>query len=524
MQLAYYKFSDKPFELSPDLKFLFLTKSYKEGLEKVLKGINERRGLMILTGEVGTGKTMLIYGVIEQLPPKVKTAFIFHSTYNFIELLQQILSEVGGSVTTEEINELKNQFLLHLKKIREQGEVLAVLIDEAQKLSEDVVRDLFRLFKLEPWVSETLQVVLVGQPELEKTLNSALLKYRSPNTPLRIKIDPLSGKESLDYIEHRLRKVGRSSAGIFSPQALSMIVEKAGGIPRLINVLCDNALFAGYNASVKKIDANIVEEIIRNLEGPDYKPKIKKKPPRNVIYPRLSYRLFVRDGLIVFFGLTLVVGIFQFRTELTERITKFRWFGEIKPLLSKAGDPVKKTPSQKENQENAVQVDLRPEGRPKPAQGTSLGEPVQPSSLPTKGIIQVKKGENLSKLIVNHYGKFNKSLADLLLTHNPSITNPDLVLIDQQIKLPEIREEILITPASDNHFSVHLGTFSDLREANQFVNQLVLKGKNITIQPKKIPPRQTWYRVMVGSFKSQKEALEVIKSLRGKGLLPFFRP
>ena len=96
---------------------------------------------------------------------------------------------------------------------------------------------------------------------------------------MRITINPLSKKESLDYIEYRLRMVGRSSAGIFSPQALSLIVEKARGIPRLLNIICDNALFAGYKASVRRIEANLIEEIIINLEGPDYKPKIKKKPP-----------------------------------------------------------------------------------------------------------------------------------------------------------------------------------------------------------------------------------------------------
>ncbi len=465
MQLAYYGLSDKPFELSPDLKFLYLTPGYRIALEAVGRGINDRKGLILLTGEVGTGKTMLIYGVMDRLPQKVKTAFIFHSTYNFRELLEQIISELEEPIPTEGIVELKNKFLSYLEKLKGRGELLAVLIDEAQKLSEEVVRGLFSLLEAEPWVSETLQIVLVGQPELEETFNAAFLRNHPKIKPLRITINPLSKKESLDYIEYRLRMAGRSSADIFSPPALSLIVEKAGGIPRLLNILCDNALFAGYKASVKRIEANLVETIIINLEGPDYKPKIRKKPPIQVTSPRLSFRLILRDGLIVFFGLALVVGIFQFRQELNEQLTSFRWYGEIKALLSRAEDPVKKAQSQKEFPKNSGRIDLTPEGRPQKGEEKSLEGQTQVPSLSLTRNIQVKKGDYLSKLIVRHYGRLNESLIDLVLNHNPSIKNIDLVLVDQQIRFPEINEEILIVPVSDGHFSVYLGTFPGLKEA-----------------------------------------------------------
>jgi general secretion pathway protein A len=284
MLLDFYGFSDKPFELSPDLTFLYLTRSYKMALENILTGINERKGLMVLIGEVGTGKTMLIHEVMERLPQKVKTAFIFHSTYEFNELLQQILFELGEPAAFEEPQELKKPFLVYLREIREKGELLAVLIDEAHLLPKDVVEDLFHLFELEPWISEILQIVLVGQPELEETYVAAFYKYRPPKTPLGIKIKPLSAKESLEYIEHRLRKVGRYSIEIFSPQAISLIVEKAEGIPRQINNICDNALFTGYNASVKIIGVDIIQKVIRNLEGPDYKPTTEAKHPRNLAF------------------------------------------------------------------------------------------------------------------------------------------------------------------------------------------------------------------------------------------------
>ncbi len=522
MPLAYYGLSDKPFELSPDLKFLYLTPGYRIALEAVGRGITDRKGLILLTGEVGTGKTMLIYSLIDRLPQRVKTAFIFHSTYNLRELLEQIISELEEPMPKEGIDELQNKFLSYLEKLKGRGELLAVLIDEAQKLSEEVLRGLFSLLESQSWVSEILQIVLVGQPEIEEPFKAAFLRNHPKINPLRITVNPLSQKESFEYIEHRLRMAGRSSAYIFSPQALSLIVEKAEGIPRLLNILCDNALFAGHKASVKKIEANLIEKILRNLEGPDYKPKMKKRSSRNVNYPRLSYRLFIRDGLIVLFGWILVVGIFVFRPELKEQMTSFRWYGEIRALLSRAEDPLKKAQSQKEFQKKSGRIDLIPKGRSQKGEENPPEVQARAPSLYLTRNIQVKKGDYLSKLVTNHYGKLNESLIDLVLSQNPSIKDIDLVLINQQIKLPELNDETLIVQVSDKHFSAYLGTFSGLEEAQQFINQLTLNRKNITVKPKKVSRRQTWYRVEAGSYESRKEALEVIKTLRGKSLLPFF--
>jgi general secretion pathway protein A len=280
MLINYYGFSEKPFELLPDLTFLYSTNGYRTALEAVSTGINERKGLMILTGEVGTGKTMVIHGVLEGLPEEVKTAFIFHSTFEFTDLLKQILYELGETSAFEEAQELKKPFLEYLKDIREKGELLTVLIDEAQLIPRNVVVDLFHIFELEPWISETLQLVLAGQPEFMETYHDALSKHRPPRPPQEISLEPLSAKESLDYIESRLRRVGKCSDEIFSSQAISLIIEKAGGIPRIINNICDNALYNGYNASVKIIGIDIIKKVIRNLDGENNSPGLEKKASR----------------------------------------------------------------------------------------------------------------------------------------------------------------------------------------------------------------------------------------------------
>ena len=522
MQLNYYGFSDKPFELSPDPKFLYLTSGYKEALETVWKGITERKGLIILTGEVGTGKTMLIYSIIARLPTHIKAALIFHPTYNFKELIELIYLELGESPPTEGINDFEIRILAYLRKLREQGEILAVFIDEAQKLSEDVLRGLLNFLDSEPWISQTLQLVLVGQTEFEETLNTTTLGYRSRISPKQVRINILSMKESLDYIEHRLRIVGKSSSEIFSPQALSLITENSKGIPRVINNVCDNALFIGSNEWLQRIELDTIQKVIRSLDGPEIKPKVWRKSSKQVPPSQSRYRLFVKQGLLIFFGLSLGIGFFLWHTEFTDYLTDSRWPWFVKTQMGKIRNPGEVIKPQKETQKNSAGLPVIPKDVPKPTQEKSLEKQAPSIETPSIRMIQVKKGKTLSLLALQYYGKFNESLIDLILFHNPTIKNIDLVLVDQKIKLPELSEEALIIEVASKNYNIYLGTFSDSKKANEFNNQPSLKGKKITIQSKNISRRRTWYRVEAGIFESKQEALEVIKTLRGKGLLPFF--
>ncbi|HMK65081.1 MAG TPA: AAA family ATPase, partial [Thermodesulfobacteriota bacterium] len=203
MPLEYYHLAEKPFELSPDPKFLFFTPGYEEALNTVLEGIIGRRGLIVITGEAGTGKTLLVYSLMNRLPSSIKTGFLFHSTFNFTEILTEILMDLGEPPAGES-EDLKIKFLDFLMKLKERGEALAVFIDEAQKLSEDALRGLLQLLNREPWIPEILQWVLVGQTEFEKNFNTISTAFPRLHSPLRTRLSLLSDQESLDYIEHRL--------------------------------------------------------------------------------------------------------------------------------------------------------------------------------------------------------------------------------------------------------------------------------------------------------------------------------
>ena len=258
-------FSEKPFEVNHDPKFLYLTPSHQKALDSMIDGIKNRRGFISITGEVGTGKTTLIYSLLENLDKNVMTVYIVHSTVTFKELLKTVLLELSLGILEESEPAFLFRLAKHLTRLVS-DETIAIIIDEAQNLAEDVIRRLQAFSELE---SKVIQVLLVGQPELEDTLNSQGLGPFKQRMIVKCQIRALTGEESLDYIDHRLKLVGSSSSQMFTPKAISMICSYAQGIPRLINILCDNAFLKGYRLSRKKIDGDIIAEVTKGINGPN---------------------------------------------------------------------------------------------------------------------------------------------------------------------------------------------------------------------------------------------------------------
>lgn len=271
MYNEFYGLSEKPFEISPDPKFLYLTSSLREALDAMVKGIKNRQGVISITGEVGTGKTTLIYYLLMILDDKVKTTFIFHPSITFEELMEIILREHYIEVTRKDKQTLLNQFIEYLLHIGS-DETMAVIIDEAQHLSKETLEELGKLSEcFEAMTSVRLKIIFVGQPEFEDILNLSGLKIISQQIVIRRKIKALTDEESREYIEHRLKLVGSSTSQIFTPKAISAVTNYAQGSPRVINIVCDNALVSSFTESKKKIDEKIILEVIKNLEGPSHR-------------------------------------------------------------------------------------------------------------------------------------------------------------------------------------------------------------------------------------------------------------
>jgi len=267
MYTEFYGFSEKPFNITPDPRFLYQTADHREALASMTYGIRERKGFVAITGEVGTGKTTLIYTLLKELKKGVKTVFIFHTNISFVQLLANILSELEIPTPDEKETTLLRGLYDYLIQGLSRNENVTIIIDEAQNLSKEVMEGLRMLSNLETTTSKLLQIILVGQPELDVKLNAPELRQLRQRIEIKRQLRPLSREECHEYIDHRLKIVGSSSLKIFTSEAISLICDYGKGIPRMINILCDNALLIGYGLSQKIIDASILYEVIRDMGG-----------------------------------------------------------------------------------------------------------------------------------------------------------------------------------------------------------------------------------------------------------------
>jgi len=459
---------------------------------------------------VGTGKTTLIYALLSNLGESVKTVLIFHTTLTFNELLKTVLSELHLAAEKEDTTDLLGQLTHYVLQRGSRDEMLAIIIDEAQDLPPEVMKD-FQM--LAPLISKGMKVVFVGQPDFENKLNSEDLQPLKQRIEIRRQIRGFSQEESAKYIDHRLRLVGSHSSEIFSPEALSLICRYSRGIPRVINTLCDNALLTGFRLSQKKIDVDIIRGVIKNMEGRS--PRKTIPSAADVVdkfhgFPFGLDFLFKKITLISIASL-LCLGAIIFLTHgyLQQKPAKT---SEIKSLKSPEVDtkpPSESTSSQK--------TQPPPQKTPPPAPVAAPGR-----EYTLKKIAAIKNGQTISQLTQEYYGMVNLTLIDLLLELNPAITNVNLIHVDQEIKVPNITEKLLITQSPDRTYKIHAGTFETPDPATLYGDEKVLKAKKIEILPRKVSPRETWHRVMIGKFDNKEEALKTIFLLKEKGLLPAF--
>ena len=266
MYNEFFGFREKPFNITPDPRFLFSSPGHQEAYANLLYGIRERKGFIVLTGEVGTGKTTLLRRVMDNLEESIRFVFFYNTTLSFEELLDYIFTELhldpaSGQSRLQKIQAL-NQFLITQLG---QGGTVALLIDEAQNLTDGVLENLRLLSNLETAQEKLLQIVLVGQPELEQKLAQPHLRQLRQRIVTWCKLNRLKDSEVDELIRHRLGAVGYEGPPLFTPEALRLISLNSQGVPRLINVICDNTLLLAYAASHKEVSVDLVEETAHDL-------------------------------------------------------------------------------------------------------------------------------------------------------------------------------------------------------------------------------------------------------------------
>jgi type II secretory pathway predicted ATPase ExeA len=327
MYQDYFGLSDLPFRVTPEPQFLFSNPAHRNAYAALREGIDSRRGLIVITGEIGTGKTTLLTTFLKSnSDPALQSAVILNPSFSFAELLRFGLRDLGVPCSSNSESELLERFNHYAAQETARGRNLAVFLDEAQTMSLDVLTQLLRLSNLDSDEKKLVQVILIGQPELDQKLNQPELANLRRRISLHQTLAPLTPSEVGRYIDFRLHQAGYQGNRLFDPVAVQKIILYSGGIPRLINIICDNALLIALGVSKKRVSAAIVDEVAQDLHVqarpvsaqissglPDHRPiqndATALSIDENLFRPELLGRRYASRTVAAAFGILLVFGL-----------------------------------------------------------------------------------------------------------------------------------------------------------------------------------------------------------------------
>lgn len=263
MYLDFYGLKEKPFNLTPDSNFIFLSTQHQEALGHIRYGIEDKKGFILITGEIGAGKTTICRTLLKELDKNYRVALILNSLVSPTGLLKAIIRDLGIETkarSRQDMTDVLNKYLL-------EEENVIIVIDEAQNLNRPALEQIRLLGNLETEKDKLLQIVLVGQPELRRILAHQRFTQLNQRIAVRYHLQPMNREETHEYIQHRLNVAGNNGKIIFEDNALQKIYNYSGGVPRLINILCDYCLITGFVYETFTIDASIAEQSIKEYDG-----------------------------------------------------------------------------------------------------------------------------------------------------------------------------------------------------------------------------------------------------------------
>ncbi len=274
MYLSFFGLNEKPFAITPDPRYLYLSERHAEALAHLLYGINESGGFIQLTGEVGTGKTTVVRTLLSRVPHHADVAVILNPRVTPLEFLLTICEELGldlADADRDSVKQMVDALNRRLLAAHADGRRIIVIVDEAQNLTAEVLEQVRLLTNLETPTQKLLQIILIGQPELRELLDRTELRQLAQRITGRYHLEPLSREETQGYVRHRLRVAGAAEE-IFAPSALAEVHRVSAGIPRVINVTCDRALLGAYTQETRKITAALVRRAAGEVYGRRFVP------------------------------------------------------------------------------------------------------------------------------------------------------------------------------------------------------------------------------------------------------------
>jgi type II secretory pathway predicted ATPase ExeA len=433
MYLSFYQLKKEPFHITPDPEFLYLSPSHKQALGSVIYGIEQRKGFIAITGEVGVGKTTILRSYLDRAErEQLKIIYVFNCNVSFGGLVKTIHRELGPTTSAAtNVYEMVDQLHSILIEEYRQGRNVALIIDEAQNMPIATLENLRMLSNLETSKDKLIQILLVGQPEFDRKLELHELRQLKQRIAIRCKILPLTRGESIDYIRHRLAKASRKKkTKLFSRGALSLIVKHSRGIPRMLNVLCDNSLITGFGYDQKVITPKIVKEVIADFAGRSLGPwkRFKSWLVEHPAAKDNDETSFDAEGGLDVLPEPRILRVVPKSHEMELPLEPFHFpSGVGKPAIPQVAEPLAVgDPKPPADSKSEKEDPLRRE------EDNGHAPMIQPSFFYR---FFTQKG-SLPTLVADVYGYCNDELISIVKQANPKIQDFDQIKIGQIIRFP----------------------------------------------------------------------------------------
>jgi general secretion pathway protein A len=555
MYTAYYGFAEPPFNVTPDPRFFYANPMYQEASANLFLGVQARKGFITLTGEVGTGKTTLIRRLVATLAPSVSFALVSNPTLTFDELLAEIGGEWGlqanGSGRRATLAALKG----FLAARQGSGGTAAVVIDEAHHLADDVLEHVRLLSNLETSTQKLLQIVLVGQPELLSMLDRPNLRSVKQRIALRCRLDRLKSREVSQYIDCRLSAAGYQGQALFTQDAVAAIAVYSSGIPRLINILCDNALIIGYAESHRVIPEPVICEAAADLGlAPDrmtieqradpasseageeadrpssrvhsLTPAVGSRRGRRGKHASASWVAAVAIMLVggVAWGVLAWRGIEWLRDrrpvsvdtlDLLQRHQDHRGVVDSQQRAALVRQAGATAPDHEERRSPRLHPEAPPEERP---------SQVPPDGAPAASWrripVVLSAGTTLSAVASHAYGENFLLGLDLIAELSAGVQDVDRVAAGQLVQLPPLTRDTLVREDVDGSYTLILAVLRNRSAADRLARAVQSRGYEVQIEVRRLSRSLQLHRVEIRGLQGREAVEATWRLATEQGWLP----